>query len=394
MRSFLFIIFVLIAFYRAVPVIMASNKGHWKRVEVLKVIDNERFMTKRYRIIRINGIDSADIYHPSRRTACLSRPIQRTLQKLLEGATVKIFEDGTQNKKGDYPRHVKLKDKTNLTKFMLERGLGKIPDGYENPKYFRAYFKAQEKAKSEKWGLWKGCNNWNNLAHWKYKKGLDPIFYKKYKNFRHSIATGWVEEVLSGVFFRLKNGLKVELIGAMLPPENGTEAAQCFRRESKQYLTNLIGGRKVFLVKDKSQLNPKNNLWRYVYLPQTRYRNQIFVNKNIIQNGFGKFVSNGIDTRFDTLFMNSQAEAYAHPDGAWRTCIKSLLTDKKVIEEPKEKPLVYDESCRIKGNISGTKKKRKKTYHTPRSGWYKRIVAERCFETAEAAELAGFRKIK
>jgi hypothetical protein len=50
--------------------------------------------------------------------------------------------------------------------------------------------------------------------------------------------------------------------------------------------------------------------------------------------------------------------------------------------------------CRIKGNIAGSKKNPKLTYHTPLSGWYKRIEAEACFEDEASAEAEGFIKVK
>lgn len=367
----------------------AKPKGKWKTVEVLKVVDNERFMLKSQKVIRIIGIDAPDIFVPTHSEKCLTRPIYRTMESLLEGKTVKIFEDGSRDENGDFSRHIKLGNGSVLTEFLLEKGLAKISPNYTKEKYLARYKKAEKLAKDNKLGLWGGCNAWNDLKKRRKRWGTYPVFYEKYGQFLASISVGRVGTVTSGNRFELENGLKVRLIGVSVPQRDKDSGADCFSKKSQKYLKDLILGKKVFLVSDRSQLDEDGDLLRYVYLA---YGNK-FVNKDVIQSGYGKSAWDQIDERYKKVFDSLQTEVYKTPCGAWKSCVSELVNvgfevKKEIIE------LVYDENCRIKGNISGTKKNPKKTYHTPLSGWYKRIVAEACFDDEVAAEASGFMKVK
>jgi len=92
--------------------------------------------------------------------------------------------------------------------------------------------------------------------------------------------------------------------------------------------------------------------------------------------------------------MNTDVMNEAIPSW-WTRCALELVSEDEVISKESEAPaLKYDDVCPIKGNIAGSKKNPKKTYHTPLSGWYKRIKAEQCFEDETEAGNAGFTKVK
>ncbi len=371
-------------------------KPKWKTVEVQKVIDNERFMLKNQQVIRIVGVKAPDIFLPQKSDKCYARPIYRTLNGLIANTKVKIFEDFSLSAKGEFIRHVKLMDGTVLTTYMLERGMARFDDDYTGKKYFKIYKSAESRAKKAHLGVWHGCNPWNNLKMRRRVSGRLPFFWTKYYLHLSSVSVGRVKKVLSGNLFRLDNGLTVKLIGVEVPDiKDNRPGYACFSTSAKEYLESLILGKKVRLVRDRSQLDFNSHLLRYVYLPQTRYRNQIFVNKKLIQDGYGKSVWSSKDDRFKSLFQLLQKQVYHDPHGAWSACFSELLATPLTVEkESEESVLVYDETCRIKGNISGSKKNPIKTYHTPKSGWYKRIKPEKCFTTEDEALEAGFRKIK
>ncbi len=385
-----FYILILVLFFTFSVQAIEKSKPKWKTVTVLKVVDNEHFMLKNQKVIKIIAIKSPNIYIPKKSEECLSRPIFRTLESLLNGRKVKIFEDNYQNENYEFPRHIKLLNGKILSEFLLKKGFAKFDANYLDKKYRKKYIKAQEQAKINHVGLWGGCNSWNNLKHRRKKQGTYPSFFKKYSNFLASISVGRVKEIISGNKLKLNNGLKIKLIGVEVP-DSKNENFKCFNTKSKEYLENLILGKQIFLIKDKSQLDQEGFLLRYVY----RLYDNIFVNKKIIQDGYAKSYWNGIDDKFEKEFKITQENIYKNPNGAWKSCVEFLLerhTNKT--KEKITKKIIYDDECRIKGNISGSKKNPQKTYHTPLSGWYKRLKYEECFETEEEALKAGFKKIK
>ncbi len=383
--------FLILIFSFAFPVnAIIKFEPKWKTVTVLKVVDNEHFMLKNQKVIKIIGIEAPSIYLPKKNEKCLSRPIFRTLSQLLNGQTIKIFETNYQNQNYEYPRHIKLSNGKNLSEFMLKRGLVKFDKNYKDKKYRKKYLEAESFAQENKLGLHSGCNAWNNLKHRQKKHGIFMPFFNKYSVYLAGISTGIVVEVLSGNTFKLENGLKIRLIGVSVPNSEKNNF-KCFSSESKKYLEDFILNRKVFLVKDRLQLDNEGFLLRYVYLA-----NDELVNKKIIQNGYGKSEWLDRNDKFKKEFNNLQQKIYKNPNGAWKSCVGDLLTNynKNKTEKNIKKELIYDKTCRIKGNISGSKKTPKKTYHTPNSGWYNRLKYEKCFETEKEAQKAGFKKVK
>ena len=78
----------------------------------------------------------------------------------------------------------------------------------------------------------------------------------------------------------------------------------------------------------------------------------------------------------------------------WLNCSSQIIKSDENNAESKPPLLEFDPDCPIKGNVAGSKKNPKKTFHTPASGWYKRIEAEQCFADEAAAKSAGFEKVK
>ena len=377
---------LIIAF--AIPQIFAGYS--WKEIEISRVLNSNIFVTENEDKYRIIGIFPNDEFSTDKREVCHASSNSREIKNLLLNNEILYAAD----EKVKNALHLKI-EKEYVTEIILRKGWAKMSND-EVSSYFSARFKkAQEFAKREKVGIWAPCFLDINRARIRGKFGGRMRKFKKENlQFLGEVAVGEVAEVLLGNEFRLKNGPIVKLQGVVIPQENN-QASSCFIENSRNYLENLILGKKVRI---EQSLNSREitdyKLVRNVYLVGKRKLRGVSINKKMIRDGFGKFSRTTLSPDLDKSGLEKvQREVYANPRGAWAICAREILnTD---FSNPAKKEIrEIDESCPIKGNISGTKKSPIKTYHTFLSGWYERIKPEQCFETEEEANFAGFRKIK
>ena len=97
-----------------------------------------------------------------------------------------------------------------------------------------------------------------------------------------------VTNVVDGDTFVLGSGETVRLI-CVDTPEQGESGYE----EAKDFLSFLVLGREVRLEKDVSERDQYGRLLRYVYIGTI----EIFVNKEIVQQGYGKVFPYGNDTK-------------------------------------------------------------------------------------------------
>lgn len=377
---FLFLLFMVL-----LPLV-SSQALRWENKKVKVVLGTEEILFDDYEKVRLIGIDAPDISFHRKQDACYSRSVFRYL-KLLEGVSVKVLRDGVNR---DFV-HVKLNDGQKLNTVLLSRGMAKLKAN-STIRYFKEYQKAAQEAKTYHRGLWEHCGV-RKYFRLRQKMGTAwRIFAKKYGSFLAPVSVGRVQRVFSGNRFQLENGLTIRLLGLEVPkPSDDRAAYVCFGMHSKTYLESLILGERVFLRRDLTDIDENRELPRYVYVPKNRKKSEIFVNEKMIQDGYAQYFEEVSDVYFKKGFVSAQEAVYGSPNGAWARC-RHWVDGRKA--DAKSKSLVYDEACRIKGNISGLKKSPVKTFHTPRSSWYKRVVPEQCFDTERAAEGAGFRKVK
>lgn len=370
----------------AIPHIFAGYS--WQETEISRILSTNVFVTANNQKWRIIGILPNNEFSDDKRAACHAKTNSREIKNLL--LNNEIFS-ATDEKVKD-ALHLKI-DTEYVTEIILRNGWVQMNDDAVSS-YFSARFKkAQEFAKDNNLGIWAPCPNDLNWSKIRGNFGGRMREFKKENTvFLGEVATGTVDEVLSGNSFRLKNGPIVFLSNVEIP-ENTNQANACFRENSRNFLEHLILGKKVRLEKKiNSHENIDNfKLVRQVYL--NRKSRKISINQQMIAEGFGKFPRTTTSSNFGEFELEKvQQEVYANPRGAWRICAKNILNTN--FSNTKDEIREIDESCPIKGNISGTKKYPIKTYHTVLSGWYDRIQAEQCFQTEDEANVAGFRKIK
>lgn len=384
MKNFKTIIFVITLLYQNI-VFAKFNKELWNNYKVEKILDNETLLISDGRVIKIWGIKSPSPFLKGGKNACFARPSFRMLKEKLENNPIKIWEKKRQSLSSVQPKHIKFEKAQYLTEFMLENGLGTFQNPEIEEKFVSKYQKAEIKAQKNKKGLW-GC-----FSNQKFKNKIPFYFRKKYNQFLSNISVGRVKKVISGTTFMLENGIKVKMIGILSPDSNDyRKGFSCFGKASKESLESLILNKKIHLIRDKVQFSD-GYLLRYVFLVPQKNKAQIFINKKMIEDGFAKSYWEDKNDFYKTDFESIQKEVYKNPCGAWVQCIQEIL---KNSQKKDEKILDFDKNCRIKGNISGSKKNPVKKYHTPTSRWYKNLKYEACFETEEEAEFDGFLKVK
>ncbi|MDH3324562.1 MAG: thermonuclease family protein [Candidatus Peregrinibacteria bacterium] len=367
-----------------------GSSSSWEEVKVDRVIDNKNILLIDGRVVKLLGVDVPDIFNPKKRDQCYARRTFRTLKHLLEKKDVKILADGQrEGGKQPLPRHVKLADGVLLAEFMIQNGLARFEAG---SRYDKKYQVAEVMAISTKSGLWQSCGLEKSRMMIRKKSGRRYLaFKKKYGHFLAPISVGRVKRVVSGNELVLENGLKVRLLGVETPPLSDTRKGfGCFAEASRDYLESLVLGKKVFLKKDVSDLTDGFRLLRYVFLaPKKKFEKEVLINIKMITAGFGRSFWKTNDQKFQKEFEVAQKQTQQVPCGAWVSCLGAVF-DESFSEAKRD----INKNCLVKGNISGSKTRQVKTFHTFRSRWYKNLKPEACFSTEREALAAGFRKVK
>jgi micrococcal nuclease len=196
-----------------------------------------------------------------------------------------------------------------------------------------------------------------------------------------------VSKVIDIDTIKLENGEKVRLIGV-----DGPENNECYFKESKQFLEDLLLNKYVRLEKDISGVDDYKRLLRYVILPKSNpEEDNILVNDYVVRNGQALSVSSAPDLRFRDLMASSQQIAMRENLGLWGEC-EYEPEYLKFREQGAEPP---SENCIIKGNIS--ERGYGKTYLLPGCDNYNTVKidlkkGEQYFCTEKEAQEAGFRK--
>lgn len=382
MRWYFFILFYSLA-------LSAVYGAKWEKNVLKKVLNTEEYFLIDREKVRLAGVDIPDISIPRGKDECYSRSVFRYLQTL-EGQEIKVLRENNDPSQV----HIKLKNGDKLTTHLLEHGMAKLENLKSEVRYIKEYKEAETLAKSQDRGQWEVCGI-NKYVRLRERIGTAwRSFRHRFIQFLAPISVGRVEKVLSGNRLQLENGLVVRLLGVETPdPLDERDGFACFGIRSKAYLESLVLGERVFLRRDITDLDENKELPRYVYLPKSRRTPSVFVNKKMIQEGYGRSYWGENDVYFRKVFHEEQKEVLLSPRGAWVDCIEQIVNN-KIEQKKEEQSLQTDEDCPVKGNVSGSKKNPTKTYHTSLSGWYKRIEPEACFETEQEAMEAGFRKVK
>ncbi len=161
----------------------------------------------------------------------------------------------------------------------------------------------------------------SNIKNLLKDKNLSSAIYSDFTN-DYSVFIGentyTVSKVVDGDTIEvLINGQKekIRLIGVNTPETvDPRKKVECFGKEASSFLKNLLSGKKVSLVSDESQgeKDKYGRLLRYVYL------DGLFVNKEIIEKGFGYEYTYHLPYKYQKDFKEAQQKAKDNSLGLWK----------------------------------------------------------------------------
>ena len=127
-----------------------------------------------------------------------------------------------------------------------------------------------------------------------------------------------VTKVVDGDTFWANNGsnkgVKVRLIGVDAPESRKVFKKEVgyYGKEAKEYLKQMITGKKVRLVSDVDSLDQYGRTLSYVYL-----EDGTFVNAELIKNGYAMIMTVPPNVKYSEIFLKLQREARESNRGLW-----------------------------------------------------------------------------
>ncbi len=191
-----------------------------------------------------------------------------------------------------------------------------------------------------------------------------------------------VTRVIDGDTIEIEGGERVRYIGIDTPETvDPRKPVQCFGVEASKKNKEMVEGKIVRLEKDITDRDKYNRLLRYIYV------GDIFINLELVKQGFAYSYSYPPDIKYQDQIVNAQQEAKDANRGLWSACPVQTA-----VPAPQENN--FDSSCSIKGNISTSGEK---IYHLLGCGSYSKTQidekrGEKWFCSEFEAQAAGWRK--
>ncbi len=128
----------------------------------------------------------------------------------------------------------------------------------------------------------------------------------KYSNDTKKQTINTVTHIVDGDTFDIASGQRIRMIGIDTP-----ERGEYFYKEASIRLKELIDGKEVILIKDVSETDRYGRLLRHVYL------NGVWINKQMIDEGFAKLLTFPPDVEHVQIFKQAQKKARDAKRGMW-----------------------------------------------------------------------------
>lgn len=111
-----------------------------------------------------------------------------------------------------------------------------------------------------------------------------------------------------------EKGIKIRLIGVDAPESRNVfkKVVGYFGKESKQYMTSLIGGKKVRLEYDVDHLDQYGRTLAYVYL-----QDGTFVNAELVKEGYAMVMTVPPNVKYAEKFVKLERRARRRNRGLW-----------------------------------------------------------------------------
>ena len=182
---------------------------------------------------------------------------------------------------------------------------------------------------------------------------------------------------------------RVRYIGMDTPETvHPRKPVECFGKEASAKNAALVGGKRVRLERDVTDRDRYGRLLRYVWV------DDVFVNLELVREGFAMVSTYPPDVEHTDAFVAAQKEAREANRGLWKSCPVEAAPEKPRASATPPKGL--EEGCTIKGNINA---RGDKIYHRPDCPSYARTkidegAGQRWFCSPAEAEAAGWRVAK
>ena len=116
-----------------------------------------------------------------------------------------------------------------------------------------------------------------------------------------------VIQIIDGDTIVIQGGYHVRYIGIDTPEEG-----QFYYEEAKEANQAMVGGKSVHLEKDVSNRDKYGRLLRYVYV------DSLFVNAELVRQGYAYAESYTPDTRYQDILEEAERQARETGSGIWR----------------------------------------------------------------------------
>lgn len=121
-----------------------------------------------------------------------------------------------------------------------------------------------------------------------------------------------VIRVIDGDTFEIDGGERVRLIGVDTPESVKPNASvECFGKDSSEYLKSLVEGKEVRLESDQTNRDRYARLLRYAYL------GDIFINEQIVREGYAESAAYKPDVAKQTILDWAEERAKSERRGRW-----------------------------------------------------------------------------
>jgi len=135
---------------------------------------------------------------------------------------------------------------------------------------------------------------------------IDDGFVESDDNSIEQQTVNIVTHIVDGDTFDISSGERIRMIGIDTP-----ERGKYFYKEASVRLGELIEGREVILKKDVSETDRYGRLLRHVYI------DDVWINKQMIEEGFARFVTFPPDVAHVQVFEQAQQKARDAKKGMW-----------------------------------------------------------------------------
>jgi micrococcal nuclease len=128
-----------------------------------------------------------------------------------------------------------------------------------------------------------------------------------------------VKRVVDGDTFWIddgsEKGVKVRLIGVDAPESRNTSTREIayFGKQASDYLTKLIGGKKVRLEYDAGRFDKYGRTLAYVYL-----KDGTFINAKLVRDGYANVMTIPPNVKYADTFLKMERKARNQKRGMWK----------------------------------------------------------------------------